>query len=119
MTQDSSVALYPYFKIHSGKLPEFKGLVERFVEKTQPEQGCLYYMFTFDGDIAHCREAYVNADALLKHVENVGALIQEALTMSDVHRMEVHGPAAELEKLRELLTPLNAQFFILDRGILR
>ena len=117
MSHDTSVALYPYFKIHPGKLPQFKDLVGRFIEKSRSEPGCLYYMYTFNGDIGHCREAYVNADALLKHAENVGAEIQEAMTLSDVLRMEVHGPAAELDKLRELLTPLGTQFFILDRGI--
>ena len=116
MTQDQSVSLHPYFKIHSGQMEAFQDLVKRFVEKTKPEPGCLYYSFTFDGDIAFCREGYVDGDALLKHIENVGALIQEALTIADVLRMEAHGPAAEVDKLREPLAPMHAQFFVLDHG---
>ena len=119
MTNDTCVALYPYFKIHSGKTAEFKALVDRFVEKTKPEPGCLYYAFSFDGDIAHCREGYVDADALLKHAENVGALIQEATQISDIQRMELHGPAAELDKLRGPLSGLNAQYFALGNGFRR
>src|ERR1700689_4755091 len=100
MTQDQCVSLHPYFKVHSGKMEEFTALCKRFVEKTRPEPGCLYYAFTFDGDIAYCREGYIDAEALLQHVENVGPLIEEALKIADVHRLEAHGPGAELKKLR-------------------
>lgn len=116
MKPDTVVSLHPYFKIHRGKIDAFKALCQRFVEKTKTESGCLYYSFTFNGDLVYCREGYVDAAALLHHGENVGALIQEALTISDLARMEVHGPAAELEKLRQMLTPLNAEFFALELG---
>jgi quinol monooxygenase YgiN len=116
MTDDKSVSLHPYFKIHAGKAEAFKSLCKRFVEKTRPEPGCLYYSFTFGGDIVYCREGYVDADALLAHVENVGALIQEALTISDIHRFELHGPESELAKLREPLAPMNPEIFVLDHG---
>lgn len=116
MANDTCVSLHPYFKVHDGKMDAFKDLVQRFVEKTRPEPGCLYYSFTFDGNIAFCREGYVSADALLAHAQSVGALIQEALTLSDVARMEVHGPAAELSKLHEALDPMHAQFFALEAG---
>jgi len=119
MTPDKCVALYPYFKIHSGKMEAFKDLVKRFVEKSQTEPGCLYYAFTFDGDVAHCREGYENAEALLKHVENVGALIQESLTIADVQRLELHGPQSELNKLREPLAAFNPQHFALELGFRR
>lgn len=39
------------------------------------EPGCLYYGFAIDGDEVFCREAYDDADALLAHVESVGALM--------------------------------------------
>ena len=116
MTQDQCVALYPYFKIHAGKLEEFKALCKRFVEKTKTEPACLYYAFTFDGDLAHCREGYANAEALLKHLENVGALLDELLKLAEVQRLELHGPAGELERLRASLAPFNPQYFLLDGG---
>lgn len=119
MAEDKCVALYPYFKIHDGKIEEFKALCKQFVEKTKTEPGCLYYAFTFSGDIAHCREGYDDAAALLKHVENVGPVLEQAFKIADVHRLELHGPAAELDKLREALGPLNPQYFVLDHGIRR
>jgi hypothetical protein len=51
---------------------------------------------------------------LLAHLENVGALLAEALKIADLIRIEVHGPAAELEKLRQPLAHLNPQWFVLD-----
>jgi quinol monooxygenase YgiN len=116
MTKDTCVSFHPYFKIHSGKVDAFKALCHRFVEKTQTETGCLYYSFTFDGDVVYCREGYVDAAGLLTHVDNVGALIQEALTIADIIRLEAHGPEAELNKLRDPLAALNPQYFVLHQG---
>lgn len=116
MTQDRCVALYPYFKIHTGKLEQFKSLCERFVEKTKSEPGCLYYAFTFDGDQVHCREGYLDAEALLAHTQNVGALLEEALKIADIERLELHGPADELDKLRAPLGRLKPQYFVLEQG---
>lgn len=113
MTHDTSVSFHPYFKIHSGKVDDFKALCKRFIDKTRTETGCLYYGFTFNGDVVYCRESYVNAAALLTHAGNVGALIQEALTIADIIRLEAHGPESELNQLREPLAALNPQYFVL------
>ncbi len=118
-TQDKCCSIAPYFKVHDGQLAAFHTLCERFVEKTSAESGCLYYGFAFDGDEVHCREGYADADALLAHVENVGALIAEALEISELARLEVHGPEEELQKLREPLAELNPRYFTLEYGIRR
>lgn len=106
----------PYFKVHPGKLAEFKALCARFVEQTRPEPGCLYYGFNFDGDLAHCREAYVDAEAVLAHVQNVGALLGEAAKISDMVRLEIHGPAKEIDKLRGPAAAMKPQFFLAECG---
>src|SRR6202167_3906156 len=100
LSQDTSCSIAPYFKIHAGKLAEFKKLCAQFMEKTTPEPGCLYYGFCFDGDVAFCREAYVDADALLAHIDNVSALLGEGAKISDLERLEIHGPEKEIAKLR-------------------
>lgn len=117
MSPDTAVSFHPYFKVHAGKIPDFKALCQRFVEKTRPEIGCLYYGFTFNEDVVYCREGYIDAAALLIHVESVGPLIQEALGISEVVRLEAHGPQAELDKLRQPLSALNPQYFALEVGI--
>jgi len=118
-TTDSCCTLVPYFKVHDGKLADFKALCPQFVEKTQSEAGCLFYGFSFDGDQAHCREGYANAAGVLAHLENVGALLEEALKIADITRLEVHGPEEELAQLREPLAGLNPQFFTLEYGFRR
>lgn len=106
-------------KIHDGKLPQFKALCEQLVEKTSAEPGCLYYGFSFDGDLAHCREGYRDADGVLAHLADVGALLTELLKISDMVRLEIHGPEAELAKLRGPLSDFKPQYFALQYGFRR
>ncbi len=108
------VSLHPYFKVHPGKLEMFKATLPGFVAKTRGETQNLFYEFTINGDEVFCREGYVNAGALLAHLENVGATLAEALKIADLIRLEVHGPAAELDKLRGPLAHLNPAWFTLQ-----
>lgn len=117
--QDKCCTLVPYFKVHEGKMDEWKELCPQFVEKTMTEPKCLFYGFSFEGDEAHCREGYEDAEGVLAHLENVGALLEQALQISDIARLEVHGPEEELAKLREPLANLNPRFFTLEFGFRR
>jgi quinol monooxygenase YgiN len=118
-TQDKCCTIVPYFKVPSGKLPAFKSLCEQFVAKSREESKCLYYGFSFNGDQAHCREGYADAEGALAHLANVGPLLDEALKMVELTRLEIHGPEEELAKLREPLAKLNPQFFTLEYGFRR
>ena len=118
-TEDTCCSIVPYFKIHQGQLEAFKEIVEEFVRLTDNEAKCLYYGFCFDGEQAHCREGYQDAEGLLAHLENVGATLGEALKIADLTRLEIHGPEQELAKLREPLTDLNPQYFVLEYGFRR
>ena len=113
---DTCCTLVPYFKVNEGQLGAFKALTERFVAKTRSEPGCVHYAFSFDGDAVHCREGYDSAAALLAHLDNVGAILQEALKLAAITRLEVHAPAAELAKLREPLAGLSPAFFTIESG---
>jgi quinol monooxygenase YgiN len=108
------VTLHPYFKVHPGKLEVFKAGLPAFVEKTASEEKNLFYEFTVNGDEVFCREGYTDAEGLLVHLENVGALLAEALKIADLIRLEVHGPAAELDKLKEPLAHLKPAWFVLE-----
>ena len=116
---DTCCTIVPYFKVHEGKLGAFKELCVQFVEKTLQEPKCLYYGFSFFQDQVHCREGYQDAEGLLAHLENVGVLLGEALKIAEIARLEVHGPEAELAKLREPLAEMNPQFFTLEYGFRR
>ncbi len=115
----SPVSIHPYFKVHSGKLHAAKALLPRFVEKTASEQKVLHYEFTINDDEIFCREAYVDAESVLAHLANVGDLLAEMLTNSDLARIEFHGPSDELEKLKGPLAHLNAAWFEGECGLVR
>src|SRR5437660_3885644 len=87
------VSLHPYFKVQPGKLEAVKAGFPRFVEKTAKEKKNVFYGFTVNGDEVFCREAYVDAQGVLAHLDNIGTLLAELLKMADLIRFEVHGPA--------------------------
>jgi quinol monooxygenase YgiN len=105
------VSLHPYFKVHPGKLEDFKAGFPVFVELTKAEPKNLFYEFSVNGNEVFCREGYIDAEGLLHHLDNVGALLAQAMTTADLIRVEVHGPAEELEKLREPLAHLKPEWF--------
>lgn len=112
------VSIHPYFKVHEGKLEAFKALLPEFVARTSTEEKCLSYDFSIcDGSVVHCRETYLGGEAALKHLENVGDLLEQALQVSDLERLELHGPAGELEKLRGPLAELDPQWFVWETGV--
>jgi hypothetical protein len=116
---ERAVSLHPYFKVHTGKLEAAKALLKEFVAKTAIEPKMLYYEFTLNGDEVFCREGYTDADGTLAHLENVGALLEKMLTLATLSRLEIHGPAAELDKLRGPLGKLNPAWFVYECGVER
>jgi hypothetical protein len=112
-----AVSLHPYFKVNAGQLAAAKTLLRAFVAKTQTEPGCHYYEFTLDGDVVFCREAYADADAVLAHLANVGPELGEMLKIAALTRLELHGPAAELDKLRGPLADLKPAWFVFECGV--
>lgn len=118
-TQDTCCTIVPYFEVQPDQMAAFKALCEQFVVKTESEAGCLYYGFSFHENEAHCREGYENAEALMVHLENVGELLEQALQISELTGLEIHGPESELAKLKEPLADLPAQYFALEYGFRR
>lgn len=110
------VSLHPYFKVHPGKMVALKMMLPQFVAKTSNEKANLIYEFSVNGDELFCREAYPDAESVLVHLHNVGALLAEALKIADLVRFEIHGPAAELEKLKQPLSHMNPSWFVLEKS---
>ena len=114
------VTLHPYFKVHAGKQEEFRTGMLDMVEKTRTEEKNLFYEFTnHGGDEVFCREGYTDAAGLLAHLANVDSLLKAALKISDLTRLEVHGPAGELDQLRTPLKDLNPTWFPVACGVSR
>lgn len=117
--EDKVCTLVPYFTVQDGKMDEFKALGEQMIERTRNETGVRFYGFSFAGQRAHCREGYDDAAGLLAHLENVDGLLKQALGISSLDLLEVHGPADEVAKLQKPLAPLNPTFFTMETGFRR
>lgn len=113
---DTLCTIHPYFRVHDGKLVEFKTICQRLSDITSSEPGCVFYSFTFMGSDAHCREGYIDANAILVHLENVQDLLGDMLAISDRLRLEIHGPCEELEKLSAPLAQLKPGFYSMEVG---
>lgn len=118
-TKDKCCTIVPYFHVPADKEQAFRVLCEQFVAKTETEEKCLYYGFSFDGETAHCREGYADAESALAHLTNVGDLLDQAFKIVTLQRLEIHGPEEELAKLRAPLASLDPQFFTLEYGFRR
>lgn len=113
------VTIHPYFKVHAGKEARSLEVMEKFVAKTDGEPLCLFYEFTVLEDEVFCREGYAGAEGVLHHLENIKEVLDEMLTVSDITRLEFHGPAEEIDKLREPLAHLDARLYVLRHGVTR
>jgi hypothetical protein len=87
--------------------------------KLRLEKDNLFYGFTVNGDEILCREAHGSAQGLLAHLENVAAPLSPLLKVADLIRVEVHGPADELEKLKRPMAHLNPVWFTLEASLSR
>lgn len=87
------LTIEPTFTILNPELAE--PIMKEFVEKTRTEKGCLYYGWSKCGDKLFCREAYVDGEAVLAHLGNVGPCIDALLKESaELDRISIHGPQA-------------------------
>jgi len=110
-TFDEAISIHPYFTIHEGQMDACRGFLTQFCEKVGSEEKCLYYDFTFQGNTLFCREAYRDVEGVQSHLENCGALLEEFLKIADVRRVEIHGPAEALEKLKPVFEAFEPEYF--------
>mmetsp|Transcript_22528 Transcript_22528/g.25652 ORF Transcript_22528/g.25652 Transcript_22528/m.25652 type:complete len:168 (+) Transcript_22528:47-550(+) len=120
---DAIVTLVPKFKIKDGMRDQYMQALPKFVDlvKANEEETCVFYGFvgpTEDGYVI-CREGYVSAEGLLKHLDNVGDVLNEALQSADIVDLMVQGPANELEKLKEPPKDFSPTYYPLVPGAIR
>ena len=92
-------------------------IMAEFVEKTKTEAGCVYYGWTKVGDKLFCREAYVDAAAVLAHLDNVGPCVGKILDgPASLDGIELHGPKDELDKCKAAMDGLGTTYWAVDSG---
>ena len=73
----SFITIHPYFEVEEGKLEEFKAIWAEVIPLVQTEAKCMFYEFSFNGNVAYCREGYEDADGVLIHLSNVNAALEK------------------------------------------
>jgi quinol monooxygenase YgiN len=88
------------FRIHEGKLEEFKRLSAEAMEIVRTkDSGTLQYDTYFNEDQSECvvLERFRDSEALIEHAENLGDVVEAILaTVSVVHGELLGEPSAEL-----------------------
>ena len=87
------------FKLHEGKLEEFKRLSEQAIELVRSEDtGTLQYDIYFNDDQSECivLERYRDSEALIEHAAHLGDLGEAILAMGWLSGELLGEPSAEL-----------------------
>jgi quinol monooxygenase YgiN len=106
------------FKIHDGKLDEFKRLSAQAREIVRTKDpGTLQYDLYFNDDESECMvlERFKDSEALIAHAANLGELSEAILSIVDVVHGELLGdPNAEIRanlagmEIPQLFTPYQS-----------
>lgn len=106
--------------IHPGKANQFKANCEAMVALRGKEPDDLASAYSFDGDGgAVSREDYQNADAVIQHMQLGEHIFEQTRELVDITGVELHGPAEQLDKLREPLDDLSPRYFVTESGFRR
>lgn len=104
------------FKIHVGKVEAFKNIVGACVAavtENEKGKGALQYDWFFSPDESECivRETYVDSNAVMAHMGNVGEMLGQLLGMSDFE-LEIYGnPSEELQQAGAAFNPKVYSFY--------
>ena len=87
------------FKIHEGRLEEFKRLSAQCMEIVRTKDtGTLQYEIYFNDDQSECivLERYKDSEALIEHAEHIGDLMEAIVATGSVSGELLGEPSAEL-----------------------
>jgi len=119
--EDKTVTFMPFFAIRDAE--KFFEVCNICLEKVKTESLCLGYGFSVSAgpqqNMAFCREAFLNAEGVLRHLKNVGDIFKEGLCKyADLTSLQIHGPKDELDKLRRdpQIQELAPEFYELMPG---
>lgn len=113
----NSLQISARWKIHSGKLEEFKKLADECLSIVkEKDQDTLQYDWFFSEDQTECvlREKYPDSNALLAHLGNIGDLFGKFLEVADLY-VEIYGEPSE--ELLNTTAGLNIKVYSFYQGL--
>ncbi len=105
------------FRIHDGKLEEFKSFAEECLSIVkEKDKDTLQYDWFFSEDQTEChlRETYPDSNALLAHLQNIGDIFGKLLSLGDFYA-EVYGNPSE--QLLKATAGLHVKVYSFYQGI--
>ncbi len=106
--------------IKEGKLEDFKSIINSMVETTyvnEPNSLVYEYHINEDGTECHLLETFIDSDAFMVHLANVGHMFDTLFESATMTRAKIYGsPSAEL---KQALDPLGVDYFSHLNGIQR
>jgi len=111
-----NIHVIAHFKIHEGKLDEFKAGADSCVEAVKNEEGALLYDWFINEEKMECTvvETYKDSDATLAHAANVNELLGKLVVIADFSG-EVFGNATD--ELKGALAGMNIKTVPFYNGI--
>jgi quinol monooxygenase YgiN len=100
------ISMFATMVVSEENLEEFQAVLSRVVDVVQTEDGTLIYEYARAGTSVYVYERYDNADAFLRHIENIGPLMPELFAFAQVE--SVVTMTAIPDSLRPILEQFNA-----------
>jgi quinol monooxygenase YgiN len=108
---NSFCSIIPTFKVNDWDKVNL--ILDELVETTKKETGVIYYGFVANKETNTLvgREAYVDGDAINKHLENAGPVLGKLLDgPTELLSMHVQGPEEEITKVKAGMDPLGSTY---------
>jgi hypothetical protein len=87
------------------------------IDLRKQETGHLASAYSFGADgTAVSREDYDSADAVIRHMEVGSHIFESRQMLVEITGVELHGPEAELEKLRDLFSGMSPRVYVTEFG---
>lgn len=110
------VLIRPYFTVLDWD--KARPIMAEFVRRTGTEGRMVFYGWDIDGDTLYCREGYRDGDAANAHLKNVGTCLGELVAegVAKLNSIAIHGPAAELEKVKPGTEKFGTKYYAIHSG---
>ena len=101
-----------------GKRPTTAIFVADFYDHRTAQDSFVKLLLLFRGTPARCNDLHDRGFGLDgdDRFQGCYTVLQRALAISEITRLEIHAPAAELDKLRKPLADLKPQMFAVEMG---
>eukprot|EP00189_Rhodosorus_marinus_P009773 CAMPEP_0184741212 /NCGR_PEP_ID=MMETSP0315-20130426/4272_1 /TAXON_ID=101924 /ORGANISM="Rhodosorus marinus, Strain UTEX LB 2760" /LENGTH=122 /DNA_ID=CAMNT_0027211393 /DNA_START=342 /DNA_END=710 /DNA_ORIENTATION=+ len=114
---NSMIMVDGYFRAKDGKETESDTKIPPLLEVGKQHPHLKSYTFARRADgLVHWSERAETAEAYLAHLETISGYIDEAYGIRDFERIEVAGPASEIEKLKTNKYLNGAVFYETEDG---